>query len=233
MSEPEQSVQSNQDIRKKQLRLFVIGFSGLGFLAIVLWLLGRETEPVAPTAQIQATAPVYDVTRAVDDKSYWVFKSEKKLAEQEQTQNKMLKEISEIREDLNKHSGGTKSKELEDMMKLFSDRIEHLEEKFQDKSSAKSTSQIDLSTNGDTEYLPKPEMLGAGNPSFNQSVPLPRTIFTETLSLDTLVDETKNIPHIDSYIPAGSYAKAVLLSGVDVSAFITIQPKACVIEIGG
>lgn len=80
MSEPTQNIQSNQNIRKKQLKLFIFGFSGLSFLALILWLLARETETVVPTTQIQATAPVYDVTRAVDDKSYWVFKSEKKTS---------------------------------------------------------------------------------------------------------------------------------------------------------
>jgi conjugal transfer pilus assembly protein TraB len=47
------------------------------------------------------------------------------------------------------------------------------------------------------------------------------SIFSETFALAS--SDEKTSPHHDSYIPAGSYAKAVLLSGVDVSVGVSSQ----------
>jgi conjugal transfer pilus assembly protein TraB len=233
MDKLEPKVHTNEDVRRKQLKIFILIFVSLGLGALICWYLGRESDAPLPSAQIRDSAPVYDVTRAVDDKSYWVFKSEKKLNEQEQAQNKMLKEIAEIREDLNKSPEQmAKAREAEEAVKTLSTRIEQLEEKLSDKYNYKGLPQQE-SMNNQADQLPNQENFGSENPSFAKSAPLPRAIFTEVLSLDTKIDETKNIPHIDSYIPAGSYAKAVLLSGVDVSAGVSSQsnPKPVLLRL--
>ena len=83
------------------MKLFAIVIAVLIVLIIIFCFIGRTENEAVSKEKISDNATVYDVTHAVDDKSYWVFESERKLAEQAQQQANLLKQIEEIRNSLN------------------------------------------------------------------------------------------------------------------------------------
>lgn len=232
------------DLRKKQIKHWIIFFVTLTIVALMLWLLGAEKPVVESKDKIGDAAPVYDVTKAVDDKSYWIFKSEKKLAEQAETQASILKQIEEIRGTINQSPEQiAQAEDRERELKTFKTRIEELEKRVLLKEelsawTAQPTNQMDqLVGSANPQHLPPsqyfgPQQASHGKPALDATSGLNGGIFTESLALEPK-DEYKNRQHIESYIPAGSYAKAILLSGVDVSAGVSSQasPKPVLLRL--
>jgi hypothetical protein len=96
-------------LKKHQLKVFSVVLGTLVILGALLFFIGMEREPV-PLDTMNEKAPLYDVTEALEDKSFWVFKSENRLAEQEKTQAKLMHDLEEIRESLKKpETEGAKS----------------------------------------------------------------------------------------------------------------------------
>ncbi len=230
------------DLRKKQIKIWVIVFSTLVIVILGLWFLGTEDPVVESKEKIGDSAPVYDVTKAVDDKSYWIFKSEKKLAEQSEVQASILKQIEEIRGTLNRSPEQiAEAEDRERELKTFKTRIEELEKRVLLKEELNSWSSLPETNNpavsNQSQQLPSnqyygPSQASNGKVSLDAASGLNGGIFTESLALEPK-EECKNRQHIDSYIPAGSYAKAVLLSGVDVSAGVSSQasPKPVLLRL--
>src|ERR1700722_2877746 len=90
----ESIVPSGVEGKKKQQKLFALL---VGFIVVLLILLiinwatqGSNNQNVEPVSK---AAPVYDVSRQVEDKSYWMYKSEQVLKEQAKTQDNLQKKV--------------------------------------------------------------------------------------------------------------------------------------------
>jgi len=234
------------DLRKKQIKLWAIVFLTGTIVILGLWLLGTEEAVIESKEKIRDAAPVYDVTKAVDDKSYWIFKSEKKLAEQSETQASILKQIEEIRGTINQSPEQiTQAEDKERELQTFKTRIEELEKRVLLKEELNAWSSQPTANQAfeqpvapdNPQHFPPNQYYGSQHAG-NGKLPVDATsgvnggIFTESLALEVR-DEYQNRQHVDSYIPAGSYAKAILLSGVDVSAGVSSQasPKPVLLRL--
>jgi conjugal transfer pilus assembly protein TraB len=167
-------------------------------------------------------SPLYDVTKAVEDKSFWVFKSEHRLSEQEKNQEKLMSEIEDIRSILKE----PKNNDAKNQIGTLESRVAELEQKLTS-SFMQMPAQDKVAENAFEDEPAQPFSFNSypsPNASDQSRLKLPHGsgIFSETIALSNPNSE-KERPHYDSYIPAGSYAKAVLLSGVDVSVGISSQ----------
>ncbi len=214
---------STKTIKKHQLKIFSITVGVLAIFGALLFFIGMDKEAPSPET-INEKAPLYDVTEAVDDKSFWVFKSEHRLAEQEKTQAKLMNDLEEIRGALKKPEMINPKTEIE----TLENRIAELENKLNLSSFGTGVSEEDEDNNRRSTFAPSmPTYAFSNNPLQNanadiEKMPPRSAIFSETIIMPNPTDD--NIKHHrDNYIPAGSYVKAVLLSGVDVSVGISSQ----------
>lgn len=209
-------------LKKHQLKIFSGSIAVLVTLGALLFVIGMEKEPLAIDT-MNEKAPLYDVTEALEDKSFWVFKSENRLAEQEKTQAKLMQDLEEIRETLNKPEAENAKSEIETLQS----RVFELEQKL-NLSSFGQVPAEENKINNDTAFeTPAPSYNFSNNASQNvnpevKEAPLRSTIFSETIIMPD-PNEANPKHHHDNYIPAGAYVKAVLLSGIDVSVGISSQ----------
>ena len=209
-------------LKKHQLKIFNGAVAVLVILGALLFFIGMEKEPLAVDT-INEKAPLYDVTEALEDKSFWVFKSENRLAEQEKTQAKLMHDLEEIRESLNKPETESSKSELE----ILQNRVAELENKLNLSSFGQVPAEANRINNDTTFETPAPSYTFSNPASQNinpevKEAPLHPTIFSEAIIMPN-PNEANPKHHHDNYIPAGAYVKAVLLSGVDVSVGISSQ----------
>ena len=208
---------STEVVKKHQSKIFLSLVTIVVGGGALLFVMGLEETPL-PKAQMNEKAPLYDVTQALEDKSFWVFKSENRLSEQEKKQEQLMGELEDIRETLKKPPIDESKTQLE----ILTSRLTELEQKLTGLSALpEDTSKTAAS------YDSQPFLFGQEAPSHMAGgvphvPPMGPSIFSEGVTLPNPTLENQR-PHHDSYIPAGSYATAVLLSGVDVSVGISSQ----------
>jgi len=208
-------------IKKHQLRIFSGAIAIVVIIGAFLFFMGRDKEPLAVDT-INDKAPLYDVTEALEDKSFWVFKSENRLAEQEKTQAKLMGDLEEIRETLKKPETLDAKSEIETLQ----NRVSELEQKLSLSSFGEVPAEQEAANNNAAFKAPAEPYGFSNNPALNASpegahLAKNPAIFSETIVSKSETERPKF--HHDNYIPAGSYVKAVLLSGIDVSVGISSQ----------
>lgn len=212
---------TTETLKKHQLKIFSVAVIVLIAVSLLLFFMGADKEPLPPNT-MNDKAPLYDVTEALEDKSFWVFKSEHRLAEQEKNQEKLMGDLEEIRGSLKKSETEDAKTEIETLQ----NRVSELENKLNLSSFGQdSAEQDEANTNSAFETSAQPYAF-SNNPSPNTNtemahIPRAPTIFSETIVPKAEGESPKF--HHDNYIPAGAYVKAVLLSGVDVSVGISSQ----------
>lgn len=237
--EIETKIPSSDEVKKQQIKLWALGFSALAVIGLGIMLIGGDKKSDRSKDVNSKESTIYDVTGSVEDKNYWMYKNEGKLAEQQEKQEKILQEIDKIR--------GEMGKPVTDDDRLDSRESELLE--LRARVQAYENQQYEAEYKNETVREPvKPQVtrnalpeqdyydqnqVASPNPIQQPALRPAAGIFSETLALEPLSDEASNTPHMDSYIPAGSFAKAVLLSGVDVSAGVSSQsnPKPVVLRL--
>ena len=220
---------SSDDVKKQQIKLWAIGFGVVLLIGLGVMFIGGESKSDLNKAGNHQESTIYDVTGAVEDKNYWMYKNEGKLIEQEEKQAKILQEIDKLRGEMGKpvfSAEPVDSRESE-LLELRARVQAYENQQYQNEEYSQPVkAQVKPSA------LPEPDYFEQN--TLQQPVLRPAPgIFSETLELVPLSDDTSNAPHIDSYIPAGSFAKAVLLSGIDVSAGVSSQanPKPVVLRL--
>jgi len=210
---------SNAQLKKHQRKIFIGLIGILVVIGTSLFFFGLE-KPSVPQDTINEKAPIYDVTQALDDKSFWVFKSEQRLSEQEKKQEKLNDEIEEVRASFKKSIEEDTKSQIESLQ----NQITALEQQLN-----VSNTQNDITQDEplDGENFDSQPLIFEGSRQnldipFNAKPTQTSSIFSETVvSINSRPEKPR--PHHDHYIPAGSYAKAVLLSGVDVSVGVSSQ----------
>lgn len=200
---------------QKKLAIIVVG---IGLIIVVLFMLWNRTPASVPKPTMHDKSPLYDVTKAIEDINAWMFQSENRLMNQEKNQTQILKELETLKESLAKHQEETRA--------TLEECLQSIEQKDSNKTAGAES--VDLSEQASIDNYfnvprhstqsPAEPNLATGTLSPNRST----TIFSERLNLGPTTWQ-KNTPHIDHYIPAGTYAKALLLSGIDVSAGVSSQ----------
>lgn len=225
------------DIKTKQRRLFwllVGSIIGLLILLLIHWL---TKDPPQKSETVSQTAPVYDVSRQVEDKSYWMYKSEQILKEQSKTQENLQKKVEELEGKLlraaklnSTEQPNEQTKQLDALLKrveqLESPQTKRLEA---DENTSHTMPHQQWTRPARTKFINQGMPQNETDKRVGSSVPLIRelhspAIFSEKLSLSPKPEDLKSKPpNIDHYIPVGTFARAVLLNGVDVSVGVSAQ----------
>ncbi len=246
IEETEVKMPTPDEVKKQQVKLWAIGLGILSLIAFGIYLISGDNKNDPNQLSNHRDTTIYDVTGSVDDKNYWMYKNEGKLAEQGQTQEKILQEIDKIRGELGKpalndnqlDNRENELLELRARVHAYENeqyQADYKNENYNEPVKSNIRSNIDKPNRNilpEQDYYEQNQITQSNG--MPQSLPRPAPgIFSETLDLVPLSDESNNTPHIDSYIPAGSFAKAVLLSGIDVSAGVSSQsnPKPVVLRL--
>jgi conjugal transfer pilus assembly protein TraB len=215
---------STAKIRAHSAKIFKVLMITLFIVGGLLFWVGQE-KPPTPTDALHEKSPFYDVTKSVEDKSFWLFKAQNQLVEQQQSQEKLLQAIEELKK-------GVKPTDFENIKS----RVEQLEQKTNEIHTPEPTplSSTENALAQDNFKEPIPGAFNSPEEEYQTSTTQPQPvnrIFSEQLTLS--INEQSQLPHIDSFIPPGTYTRAVLLSGVDVSAGVSSQatPKPVLLRL--
>ena len=200
----------SQRFRQQQKRNAWLAVGFIVFLFFVFWVFDKTELPNQPIAD---KTPLHDLTQSIEDKNIWMFQAANRLEAQEKKQDQLLKEIEELKKAFVEHQQSNTKEEANNLPVAAL-----MDGSMPDASESHHSSYFESSVE-ETSIQPE----GA-----QQST---SRIFSAAIPLNHLND--KKSPHQDHYIPAGSYAKAVLLSGVDVSAGVSSQasPKPVLLRL--
>lgn len=215
---------STLKIRKYKTRFFKALIAVCVVIGLLMFWLGQE-KPPAPKEKMDEKSPLYDLTKAVDDKSLWMFKAQNQLLEQQKAQEKLTQEVGNLKKDI------TAQAEFENLKA----RLEQLEQQTSANQPLVEPATPGLS-DSEQNYFQADSLRVVDESSEVQEPPITQgqftsSIFSETLALS--VNEQSKLPHIDSFIPPGTYAQAILLTGVDVAAGVSSQanPKPVLLRL--
>lgn len=188
-----------QNQKRNGIILGIIAVAGVAAFLIF----SQSTQPVKKEAKEKAA--LHNVANEVEDKSMWMFKSASQLDEQHKKQDSLSQELAEIKKELK----GLKTVKLEQNKEQPHTPLEPVK-------PVRKTNFDHTNFDDDAPQFSVPHY-----PAETPVIPQKPGILSINLNSYSL--EEKHLPHVDSYIPAGSYARAVLLNGVDVSAGVTSQ----------
>ncbi len=167
-------------------------------------IFSQNSEPVKKEPKEKPT--LHNVANEVEDKNLWMFKSGGQLEANQKKQDALSQEIVELKKEIKE----LKTAKLEQNKKEL--EHEHPSEPLV------PVRKVDTNFDDDSTFT-QPSMPTGSTPN----LAMPQSPGILSVNLSPIPTEEKHLPHIDSYIPAGSYAKAVLLNGVDVSAGVSSQ----------
>lgn len=178
----------------------ILGVASLALVGLFI-LLNQNDEPVKVAPKEKPT--IHNFAREIEDQNLWMFKSANELEEQRKKQDSLTQEIAALKQALQ-----TLKEENEKAVELAKNKPEisaspHVNQDFEESPF------VEPSVQSGGETHPKPAPLQS-----------PGIL---SVSLSSPLIEEKKRPHISHYIPAGSYASAKLLNGVDASAGVTSQ----------
>ncbi len=230
-------VPSSVESKTKQNKLFLVLVGSIVVLLMILilnWILNSGNADIG-SEPVSKIAPVYDVSRQLEDKNYWMYKSEQVLKNQTKTQENLQKKIEALESKLLEPVPKTESLSLEEQQKLIELVVKRLEDQkgITEKNLIKEEQQSLPAQEWTKPMSTKFKNQGAfvHNNASNSDAALFRAnntvhkrLFSEKLMLAPKpIDPKTKVPHIDDYIPAGTFARAVLLNGVDVSVGLSAQ----------
>ena len=182
-------------LRAHQRLLFKIIMACLVGASLVLIFLTQDSTPLS---EPEKDKPVVELTRTPEDKTFWLFKADKALREQSKVQSALQDEITELK---------ARQEKILEQLEVQAQHAElSLPQSQESQEAPKSMTEFALSN---------PQAVEAYSPAAPVSL-----IFSERLESEA---PSISLPHIDHFIPAGTYVKAVLLNGLDISAGISSQ----------
>lgn len=186
---------SRSQLQTHQKRLFqaLIGLLFLGGGGLLC--LGQESPPAEPAP----TKPVLvDLSDAPEDKNLWFFKAENQLKEQKSSQESLKTDFEKLA-----HDQAQQIHQLQEKQRLL-----------EEAQSLQNAQGPEPATFNETSYESSSEQ------SFDKALGSSSGIFSQRLALTQI---QSRLPHIDHFIPAGTYVKALLLNGLDISAGVSSQ----------
>jgi conjugal transfer pilus assembly protein TraB len=214
-----------KEVSKKQ-KVVVIGTIAVITVVFLLFLASGTKKKEGDLSKIITKSGnkiiLQDSSKGIKAEDRWLYDAQNKLddvdefiKQSEQDKGNIESRLSEI-EQKYEEDLSSQSQVIEDQ----SQKISALESKIKDLTNNKN-----LSFN----------QAGQGaNPNL-ATQELPKTIASLELNLESAVKSKKGLFNINDYIPAGAYAKATIISGVDASVGISSQsdPRPVLIRIKG
>ena len=200
-----------QLVRIKQVALFLGILAALtliihGFLS---WTVGKDNKSTEKKSMIHS---IPSVTKNIDDSSVWMQRMESKLL------------IEKRNSELGKQIDNQRS-QMEELVKGQQQVLSELTQKMQEMSSLHATASVnttssDFAEQGAAKFVQAnntwpPQESAYSEPQSGMVTP---AIFSTSLKL---ADKNKNLKN--NYLPSGTFARAIILGGVDASASITSQ----------
>lgn len=201
-----------QLVRIKQVALFLGILAALtliihGFLS---WTVGKDNKSIEKKSMIHS---IPSVTKNIDDSGVWMQRMESKLSTSEKRNSELEKQIENQRS------------QMEELVKGQQQVLSELTQKIQEMSSLHATASVnttssDFGEQGAAKYVQAnntwpPQESAYSDPQTGMVTP---AIFSTSLKL---ADKNKNLKN--NYLPSGTFARAIILGGVDASASITSQ----------
>jgi len=201
-------VSENSKTKSSQLRMLVIVATVVMIvLGIFVWMLSRNTQD---STQVVEKLKFSDALKHADPESTILEKVQKGLEDTKKQTNDLKKQVND---EINRNGSlnNNKQKELEDRLALLEKKI--------------SSNQIDPSSSsqvlsGGDRYQGR--MLVQPGYQNTMNAPIDDGIREDRLTV-TSNDFSKRRPfkNPDTYVPAGTFVQAVMLSGADASAAVT------------
>lgn len=215
-------VNENKKIKHKQIILASITL-GVVFVIILVFLLQEKKKPDDINQIINSSKNkiiIEDPGATIKAEDRWFYNAEKKLEDYDQFKKESSESKSSFEDRLNKIE--------KDYQAIQTQQAQLIEEQNSQIEELKGQL-VNLKTKPNDPATPN-------NPNFNNSsVALPKTIQALDFNLEKNSPSKNGHYKISEYVPAGSYAPATIISGVDASVGISSQsdPRPVLLRING
>lgn len=202
---------STPEVKKKQNRNLIIVISVI-VIAFMFLFFAMESKPKAHVQkeQVEFASPI----KHVDAESALIEKAETRLAIAEKNTENLKKEVAELSRD-KKEQEKNQPKEQEQVT-LLTNRVMELEKKLTQTPTTASTQ------NYTGTIFPSPNQQETSGK--NHEVLMTQGIRDDDIILAPSVDaQTVPLKNPETYVPPGTFVKAVTLGGADASAAVNAQ----------
>ncbi len=206
-----QITQLAKEISKKQKIVAVVTL-GVIFVMVVLFVFAGSKKKENDLSKIITNSKnkiiLQDSSKGIKAEDRWLYDAQNKLDDVDD----FMKKSNQDKTSLEARLDYIEKQYQEDLdnqsqtIENYSQEIENLKSKLKDLSENKN-----LAFNQNNQV------------GQNVGQEMPKTIASLDLNLETTSKSKKGIYNINDYIPAGAYAKAVIISGVDASVGISSQ----------
>lgn len=209
MSKLSDYISTTNVLAKQKKNLIIVMISAVVILTLLVNAFPSGKKKPGISLPSQQKTKMVTALDTIDASDLWMFKSEERLTAQEKHVNELRSDIDRV---LAKKPDNSKNKEFDDMK----NRIVELEKML-----------TDLSTGTSNIMLAQAETTQANFPGYNYPIEEDDDDDVEiiTLSINLAThhdeDEEESVLTNKNFIPVGSFAKAVLLTGVDAPASVS------------
>lgn len=204
----------SKEHRAKQLKIIIVVFGTLVFIGAVFFCLSNYKRNITKISDLTSEHKI-DLTNIdnISGEKLWVSKAEEELKKHEEETESLKaqneKELNEI-------------KVQQQLVKALQEHVLMLESRLAEVES--------------TPKITRPQLSESTETSFSEPRQFQEGFRQDTLLLAKNNDDSKSWPkNPDTYVPAGSYVRAILLNGLAVSAAVTAQaePRPVLLRIVG
>lgn len=211
-------VPASWESKKKKLAIFI---SLIVTICLVLIFLFKPAKKPKHKTSSSPTANLYNVTNAVDDKSYWVFASERKMVAQQKELEEQKKKQAALEEALSKLKQELEEKSMQATTEEenIDQGMNYLDEQYKSLDQARSYTYASSRAANDGIETIKNILTQEELPE-----PTPNIFYKPKIQLDSFGLNNREISSpFDFHIPASTLVKARMLSGVDGATGVKAQ----------
>tara|TARA_R110000868_G_scaffold368790_4_gene631930 strand:+ start:1000 stop:2370 length:1371 start_codon:yes stop_codon:yes gene_type:complete len=218
-------VQKSSDVKSRQYLILVMGLvSTIGIGSLLYFFMG-PSEKLKTKAEILDSTSFASPIESVNTQSVWIERAQNQLKDQQRQTDELKQSITQLKDDKSKVDGDSKYQALKDQVEL-------LQKSLDEKNIPDSAAMVGAKDYNGNVF---PSNIGADG----SQVPQDLINMSEATGIDN--DELELKPsgnkrpkkNADTYVPAGTFAEAIMLGAADASAGVngTANPSPLLFRI--
>lgn len=214
----------SNEIKQNQKRNFAIVVIVALCLAFFLFKITKD-EPVAVKKE-NGKSNISHGIDTIEAEEIWREKSENRLVQQEEENQTLKKEVSDLKEKMaqmisSQHINDTSSNHSQEQQDYIISKLTQLEQQMNLQAELEENAGLNQKN---SDYAPTGTQPVQQNSQYAPDAnAISQGIFSYTLALTDTKQEKPNDKSIHNYFPIGSFGRAAIISGVDASTSLSAQ----------